>query len=103
VSATAPASAGGAAVRKPIGDCRWRERVRVVGRIRALRVQPWEGGATTLEATLVDDTGGIVIAFLGRQQIGGIKLGAHLEAEGVVIESRGELALMNPSYTLLPG
>ena len=102
MSATASTSAGSSAVRKPIGECRWRERVRVVGRIRAIRVQPWEGGATTLEATLVDDTGGIVIAFLGRQQIGGIKLGAHLEAEGVVIESRGQLALLNPSYTLLP-
>jgi hypothetical protein len=102
MSAPAAPSAAGAAVSKPIGECRWRERVRVVGRIRALRVQPWEGGATTLEATLVDDTGGIMIAFLGRQQIGGIKLGAHLEAEGVVIESRGQLALLNPSYTLLP-
>jgi len=95
-------AAAPAAVRKPIGECRWRERVNVVGRIRALRVQPWEGSAPTLEATLVDETGGIVIAFLGRQAIGGIKLGAHLEAEGVVVESRGALALLNPSYTLLP-
>ncbi len=32
----------------------------MVGRIRAMRVQPWDGGAATLEATLVDDTGGII-------------------------------------------
>jgi len=90
------------AERKPIGECRWRERVRVVGRVRALRVQPWEGGVATLECTLVDDTGGITVIFLGRQQIAGIKLGAHSEVEGMVIESRGTLAMMNPAYTLLP-
>ncbi len=87
--------------RRSIGECQWRDRVLVEGRIRAIRVQPWDGGAATLEATLVDETGGIVLIFLGRQQIAGLKLGAHLEAEGMVIESRGHLALMNPSYTLL--
>jgi RecG-like helicase len=88
--------------RKPIGEVRWRERVRVVGRVRALRVQPWEGGVATLEATLVDDTGGITVIFMGRQQIAGLRLGARVEVEGTVIESRGLLALMNPEYTLLP-
>ena len=61
--------------RKPIGECRWRQRVRVVGRVRALRVQPWEGGVATLEATLVDDTGGITVIFMGRQQIAGLREG----------------------------
>ena len=56
----------------------------------------------TLECTLVDDTGGITLIFVGRQQIAGIKLGAHVEVEGMVIESRGTLAIMNPAYTLLP-
>jgi hypothetical protein len=88
---------------KPIGDCRWRDRVRVVGRVRSLRVQPWEGGVATLEATLVDDTGGLVVIFIGRRQIAGLRLGAVVEAAGMVIESRGHLALMNPEYTLLPG
>ena len=89
-------------VRKPIGECHWRERVRVIGRVRALRVQPWEGGVATLEATLVDETGGITVIFMGRQQIAGLRLGARVEVEGTVIESRGLLALMNPEYTLLP-
>jgi len=57
----------------------------------------------TLEATLVDDTGGITVIFVGRQQIAGLRLGAHVEAEGTVIESRGHLALMNPEYSLLAG
>ena len=92
----------GRVLRKPIGDCRWRERVRVEGRIRALRVQPWEGGMATLEVTVVDETGGIVAVFMGRQQLAGVRLGAHVELEGMVVESRAQLAIMNPEYTLLP-
>ncbi len=85
-----------------IGDVRWRQRVRVKGKVRALRVQPWEGGVATLECTIVDDTGGLVIIFMGRRRIGGVALGAHMEVEGMVIENRGRLAVMNPAYTLLP-
>ncbi len=88
-------------VRKALGECRWRDRVRVVGRIRAMRVQPWEGGVATLECTLVDPTGGLTVIFMGRQRIGGVHLGARLEVEGTIIESRGLLAIMNPEYTIL--
>jgi hypothetical protein len=85
-----------------VGHARWRDRVRVRGRIRALRIQPWEGGVATLEATLVDDTGGIVVIFMGRRRIAGLRLGAWMEVEGRVLESRGKLAIMNPEYSLLP-
>jgi DNA/RNA endonuclease YhcR with UshA esterase domain len=91
-----------ATVTKPIGDCRWRERVRVRGRVRALRVQPWEGGIATLEASLVDTTGGLTVIFMGRRRIAGVRLGAWMEVEGMVLESRGKLAIMNPEYSLLP-
>jgi hypothetical protein len=84
-----------------IGDVRWRQRVRVRGKVRALRVQPWDGGVATLECTLVDDTGGLVIVFMGRRRIGGVRLGVPMEVEGMVIENRGRLAVMNPAYTLL--
>ena len=33
---------------------------------------------------------------------GGVALGALMEIEGMVIENRGRLAVMNPAYTLLP-
>ena len=92
----------GRVVCKPIGEVRWRERVRVEGRIRAMRVQPWEGGVATLEVTVVDETGGIVAIFMGRQQLAGVRLGAQVELEGMVVEARGQLAIMNPEYTLLP-
>ena len=86
----------------PIGDARWRDRVRVRGRIRALRIQPWEGGVATLEATLVDGTGGLTVIFMGRRRIAGLRLGAWMEVEGRVLESRSKLAIMNPEYSLLP-
>ena len=43
----------------------------------------------TLECTLVDDTGGLAVIFMGRRRIGGVRLGARLAVEGTVIETRG--------------
>ena len=86
----------------PIGQVEWRERVKVAGRVKALRVQPWSEKIQSLELTLVDGTGGITVVFLGRRQIGGIRLGARLVVEGTVAETRNQLALLNPAYQLLP-
>jgi RecG-like helicase len=86
----------------PIGDVAWRERVKVAGRVKALRVQPWSEKIQSLELTLVDGTGGLTVVFLGRRHIGGIKLGARLVVEGTVAETRNQLALLNPAYQLLP-
>lgn len=86
---------------RPIADVRWRERAKVAGRVRALRVQPWAEIAS-LELTLGDDTGGLTVVFLGRRQIAGVGLGAHLVVEGMVTAVRGRLAIMNPAYQLLP-
>jgi RecG-like helicase len=86
----------------PIGDVQWRERVKVAGRVKALRIQPWSEKIQSLELTLVDGTGGLTVVFLGRRQIGGIKLGARIVVEGTVAETRGQLALLNPAYQLLP-
>lgn len=86
----------------PIAQVRWRERCKVAGRVRAMRVQPWSEKVQSLELTLVDDTGGITVVFLGRRTIGGVHLGARLVVEGTVSETRGQLALLNPAYQLLP-
>ena len=40
----------------PIGDVQWRARVKVAGRVKALRVQPWSEKIQSLELTLVDGT-----------------------------------------------
>jgi len=86
----------------PIGEVEWRSWVKVAGRVKALRVQPWSEKIQSLELTLVDGTGGLTVVFLGRRQIGGIRLGTRLVVEGTVSETRGHLALLNPAYQLLP-
>jgi hypothetical protein len=84
----------------PIADVRWRQRTRVRGKVRSLRVQPW-GDAGTTECVVVDDTGGLVVVFLGRRWVAGIHPGTILEAEGTVGEHDGRPAMINPDYEIV--
>lgn len=86
----------------PIGQVEWRAKVKVAGRVKALRVQPWSEKIQSLELTLIDGTGGLTVVFLGRRHIGGVRLGSRLVVEGTVAETRKQLALLNPAYQLLP-
>ena len=83
----------------PIGEVRHRDRVKVAGRVRSVRIQPWAGVAT-LECTLVDGTGGIAVVFLGRRKVAGVVCGAEMTAEGVIGIHGGRLAILNPDYAL---
>ena len=85
----------------PIASVSYRQRTRVAGRVRSLRVQPWAGVAT-LECTLVDETGGIALVFLGRKHVAGLAPGVRLVAEGMVGDHGGRLAMLNPEYRVLP-
>jgi len=87
--------------RVPIADVQYRQRARVAGKLHAVRVQP-HGGVASLECTLVDETGGMRLVFLGRRRIAGLTAGARLVAEGMVGEDRERLAIFNPIYRLLP-
>lgn len=82
-----------------IKDVRWREPVRVVGRVRSLRVQP-RANVPTLECTLVDESGGITVVFLGRRSVPGVRLGTRMQVEGRAGSHHGKLAVLNPDYTL---
>jgi hypothetical protein len=84
----------------PIGELQWRSHARISGRVQSVRVQPWADVAT-LECLVLDESGGVLLVFLGRRAIPGVTLGRHLEAEGTVGESRGYLAIMNPAIELL--
>jgi hypothetical protein len=86
----------------PIADVVWRHRVKVAGRVRSMRIQPW-AGAAALECTIVDDSGGITVAFLGRRAIPGIGCGTRLVVEGMAGDHRGRLAILNPIYEILSG
>jgi amino acid transporter len=83
-----------------IGEVRYRQWVRVEGRVRSMRVQP-RAEVPTLECVLVDDTGAVSIVFLGRRAIAGIDVGVRLRVEGTAGESHGRLALLNPVYELI--
>jgi amino acid transporter len=85
----------------PIARVTYRQRARIAGRVKAMRVQPWAGVAT-LECTVVDESGGIVIVFLGRKQVAGIAPGVRLVADGMVGDHGGRLAMLNPDYRILP-
>lgn len=91
-----PSPVGAAA----IGSVTHRQRARVAGRVRSVSVQPWSG-VPTFECMLVDPTGAIVLAFLGRREIAGIVPGAKLVAEGAVGGRGGQLAMLNPTWELL--
>lgn len=86
----------------PIEDARWRERVRVAGRVRQVRV-PTGAGTANLECTLMDSTGAILLVFQGRRKIPGIQQGARLVAQGTVGAWQGALAILNPEYELIAG
>ncbi|HVC24933.1 MAG TPA: amino acid permease [Acidimicrobiales bacterium] len=85
-----------------IGDVRWRQRARVAGRVRYVRVQP-RAGISSLEATLDDGTGQLVLVFQGRRLVPGVEPGARIVVEGMVGERNRRTAMINPAYTLLPG
>jgi len=86
----------------PIGEVQWRQRVRVAGRVRSVRV-PTGGATANLECTLVDATGAILLVFQGRRRIPGIQQGARLVAQGMVGAWEGRLAILNPDYELIAG
>jgi amino acid transporter len=84
----------------PIAEVQYRQPARVAGRVRSVRVQPLAGVAS-LEVTLADASGSIVVVFVGRRRVPGIKPGARLVAESVVGQHGGRLALLNPIYELV--
>jgi len=85
----------------PIAGLTYRQRARIAGRVRTVRVQP-HGGVASLECTIVDETGGMTLLFLGRRSIPGMKVGARVVVEGTVGENHGRLAMLNPTYEFLP-
>jgi amino acid transporter len=96
------ALAGRAGEATPIGEVRFRERVRVAGRVKSVRVQT-KANSSNLECVLSDGTGGLLLVFQGRPRIPGIEPGARLVAEGMVGAWSRRLAILNPDYELVAG
>jgi amino acid transporter len=93
-------STGLAADAVPIGTLRPRQPARVAGRIRTVRVQP-RAGVPSLECTIADATGQLMVVFQGRRRVAGIEPGAHVVVEGMVAARGRVLGMVNPLYWIL--
>jgi amino acid transporter len=83
-------------------DASWRERSKFSGRIRSVSVRRVDG-TPTLECTLSDGSGTLLLVFQGRSQVPGIVRGARLVVEGTVGSWQRKLAIINPDYELVSG
>jgi amino acid transporter len=86
--------------RTPIDQVTFRQRARIAGNVYSVRVQPWAGVAT-LELLVIDETGALTIAFLGRKHLAGVKPGTTIVAEAMIGEHHGKMAMLNPHYEII--
>jgi len=84
----------------PIGSLRPRQRARVAGRVKSVRVQPGSG-VSSLECTIADGTGQLMLVFQGRRRVPGIEPGARLVVEGMVGDRGRSSVMTNPLYWIV--
>jgi hypothetical protein len=55
-----------------------------------------------LQCVVIDSSGAeLIVEFMGRKQIPGIRTGAQIIITGMVGERRNRLAMLNPLYELM--
>jgi hypothetical protein len=87
----------------PISEVEARKRYKVAGVVQNIRIDP-RPGRDSIEATIIDGTKDMIVKWLGRQELSGIRLGVGLIVEGIVgCDPDGELMVLNPEYDLVPG
>jgi hypothetical protein len=87
----------------PIQDLEDRARQKVAGVVQNIRIDPREGHGS-IEATIIDGTGQMVVKWLGRPSKSGIRLGIGLIVEGTMGRTAdGEPLVLNPEYELVVG
>ena len=74
-----------------------RRQSRVAGEIASVASfeRPW----FRTDAVLVDGTGALVLRFLGRASVPGMRTGARVVVEGTPALERGVLLMRNPLYS----
>jgi hypothetical protein len=87
----------------PIAELEPRKHQTAAGVIQNIRIDPREGSGY-VEATIIDGTGELVLRWLGRRAMSGIRLGMGLIVEGILGKTpENEPLLLNPEYELVPG
>ncbi len=84
----------------PICDLRPRQRARVFGRVKAVRVQAG-AGVPSVECTISDASGQLMLVFQGRRRVPGIEPGARLVVEGMAGERGRRIVMVNPLFTIM--
>lgn len=86
----------------PIGDAEARHEVTVAGEIMSLRIVA-RAGTPSLEATVKDGSGSLVVVWTGRRHIAGVAPGKRLvlTGRGSPQGAGGRLTVFNPRYELL--
>lgn len=86
----------------PIGEAEPRQEVSVAGEITSLRIVP-RSGTPSLEATVNDGSGTMVVVWTGRRNIPGVAPGKRLvlSGRGTPQGAAGRLTVFNPRYELL--
>jgi len=86
----------------PIVDLQPREEGTVIGEISSVRIVP-RAGSPSLEATITDGTGTLLVVWTGRRKIAGVSPGKRLvlSGRGAATGPKGRLLMFNPSYELL--
>jgi RecG-like helicase len=85
-----------------MAEARPRADTSVVGEISSMRIVP-RAGSPSLEATVSDGTGTVLLVWTGRRHIAGVSPGKRLMVSGRASPQggRGRLVFLNPSYELL--
>ena len=85
----------------PIGEAQPRQEITVAGEISSLRIVP-RAGTPSLEATVNDGSGSLVVVWTGRRNIPGVAPGKRLVLSGRGSpQAGGRLQIFNPRYELL--
>lgn len=83
-----------------VADIADRRKVRLVGYISSLVIQP-RTAAPAVEADLFDGTGTITLIWLGRDRISGIGPGTKLVVSGFAANRAHHRVMYNPRYEIL--
>jgi hypothetical protein len=88
----------------PIEEVTPRRPAKAAGVIQNIRIEPKAEGTGSIEATIIDGTGELMVRWLGRSSMPGIRLGMGLIVEGTPGKGQdGSLTMLNPDFSLVPG
>ena len=84
---------------RPLADTAVRQRF--TGTVEVLATQERTEPPFRFDATVTDGTAELVLRFLGRRRVPGLRAGAVVAVSGRLVEHLGTRCLLNPGYDLV--